>query len=161
MDRRLDALSTMAALNRRLFLNCLEGLADGDLARRPMEGCTTAGFVACHLLDARRYPAQLLGGTVENPLTEQLRALQSAEDLTSPPPLEELRSAWGQVSDVLAGRLELVPPSRLDAASTDRLPVQDPTTLGTLAFLFQHESYHIGQLSLLRKLLTGKPMIYR
>jgi hypothetical protein len=31
MDRRLEALSAVAALNRRLFLNCLEGLADEEL----------------------------------------------------------------------------------------------------------------------------------
>jgi uncharacterized damage-inducible protein DinB len=161
MDRRLEALSTVAALNRRLFLNCLEGLVDEDLSRKLAERSNSVGGVLCHLLDARCYLVEILEGKVENRLTEQLRSLTTAEELKPFPTLGELRSAWGQASDVLAGRLELIPPAHLDVPSSDRLPVQDPSTLGALAFLFQHESYHIGQLSLMRKALTGKPMSYR
>jgi uncharacterized damage-inducible protein DinB len=161
VDRRLDALSTIAALNRRLFLNCLEGMSDADLSRVPAGGMNTAGFVACHLLDARSYLAQLLGGKVDHSLAAALRAVKSIGELAFSPSLEEVRAAWEQASDVLAGCLELVPPEHLASRSTDRLPVQDQTLLGTVAFLLQHESYHIGQLSLTKKLITGTPMKYR
>jgi uncharacterized damage-inducible protein DinB len=161
MDRRLVALSSVAALNRRLFLNRLDGLADEDLSRKLEDRSNSVGGVLCHLLDARCYLVQILGGKVENRLNERLRSITTSEDLKPFPTLEELRTAWEQASDLLAGRLELVPPEHLDVPSSDRLPVQDPSTLGALAFLFQHESYHIGQLSLMKKVLTGKPMSYR
>lgn len=35
-------------------------------------------------------------------------------------------------------------------------PLAGPTLLGTIAFLMQHESYHVGQMGLLRKQL-GRP----
>jgi uncharacterized damage-inducible protein DinB len=40
------------------------------------------------------------------------------------------------------------------------MPVADPSVLGALTFLLQHESYHVGQLAMLKKHLTGKPMKY-
>jgi len=48
-----------------------------------------------------------------------------------------------------------------DDASTTRFPVADPTRLGTLAFLAQHDTYHIGQLALLRRFVGLKAMSYR
>jgi hypothetical protein len=32
-----------------------------------------------------------------------------------------------------------------------RFPIGDATVLGLIAFMVQHDSYHIGQLALLRK----------
>jgi hypothetical protein len=161
MDSRLHPLSITAALNRRLYLNCLNGLGQTDLAFRAGEGTSTIGFIACHLLDARVYLAQMIGGKVDHALAETLRALPSSGDLASLPALADLRGAWNQASDVLAGRFELLPSGALDMPSAEKLPVQDFTLLGALTFLLQHESYHIGQLALLRKMRTGQAMSYR
>jgi uncharacterized damage-inducible protein DinB len=38
--------------------------------------------------------------------------------------------------------------------------VSDGSVLGAVAFLAQHESYHMGQLGLLRKALGYPPMSY-
>jgi uncharacterized damage-inducible protein DinB len=161
MDTRLHPISVTASLNRRLYLNCLDGLGDADLAFRAGERTSSTGFLACHLLDARVYAVQLIGGKVEHPVAETLRALLSPGDLPSYPSLAELRDAWSQASDVLAARFELLPAAVLDTPSGEKLPVQDGTVLGALTFLLQHESYHIGQLALLRKMRTGQPMSYR
>jgi uncharacterized damage-inducible protein DinB len=161
MDRRLSPISITASLNRRLYLNCLHGLAEADLAFRAGEGTSSLGFLACHALDARIYAAQMVGGRIDHPLAERLRAAESASDLRSYPALADLREAWSQASDVLAGRFELLSPDSLDVPSGEKVPVPDGTVLGTLTFLLQHESYHIGQMSLLRKLRTGQAMSYR
>lgn len=161
MDRRLYPISVTASLNRRLYLNCLEGLGDADLAFRAGERTSSLGFLACHVLDARVYAAQLIGGKVEHPVAETLRALTSPGDFRSYPSLADLRDAWSQAGDVLASRFELLPDAALDMPSGEKLPVQDGTVLGALTFLLQHESYHIGQLALLRKMRTGQAMSYR
>lgn len=161
VDPRLKSLSTIATLNRKLFLNCLEGITDEQLAYREGEGSSTVGFIVCHLLDARGYVAQMVGGTVDNPLLLSLRSLESEKALAAYPTADNLRAAWKQVSDILAGRLELVAPSELDGPASDILPVQDRSRLAALAFFFQHESYHIGQLAYLRKRLTGRAMSYQ
>lgn len=39
----------------------------------------------------------------------------------------------------------------LDEPAPQRYPGGDPSVLGALAFLVQHDSYHLGQLALLRR----------
>ena len=52
---------------------------------------------------------------------------------------------------LLRDRLAALTPADLDAPSDARFPLFNGTRLGTLTFLVQHDSYHVGQLSLLRK----------
>jgi hypothetical protein len=42
-------------------------------------------------------------------------------------------------------------PADWDAPHGTKFPIEDASRLGLLAFLVQHDSYHIGQLSWLRK----------
>jgi uncharacterized damage-inducible protein DinB len=44
----------------------------------------------------------------------------------------------------------------IERPGAHRFPVPDPTPLGMLAFLAQHDSYHVGQVAFLRRQL-GKP----
>ena len=69
------------------------------------------------------------------------------------PPMSEILRAWTTASHALRARLDTMAPTELDAriVSPFPLPVSDPTVLSLLAFLVQHDSYHIGQLALLRK----------
>jgi hypothetical protein len=52
-------------------------------------------------------------------------------------------------------------PDEWDAAVDARFPGVDRTRLGALTFLTQHDSYHIGQLALLRKHAGLAAMSYR
>jgi hypothetical protein len=52
-------------------------------------------------------------------------------------------------------------PLSLTAALNRRLYLNCLSGTGAPAILSQHESYHIGQLSLLRKMRTGRAMSYR
>jgi hypothetical protein len=51
-------------------------------------------------------------------------------------------------------------PAELDATSETPMSAEDPSVLGTLMFLVQPDSYHIGQLSLLRKFAGLPAMSY-
>jgi uncharacterized damage-inducible protein DinB len=64
------------------------------------------------------------------------------------------------VARALRDRLQRLTPEDLDAATTTRFPTATPTILGVLAFLVQHDSYHIGQLALLRRQVGLPPMSY-
>jgi hypothetical protein len=160
VDPRLNAPSTFTALNRPLLLNCLEGIGGAHLAYREGDGSSILGFVVCHLLDARAYSAHVIGGKLDNRLLISLRSLDSDTALVTYAAVDDLRAAWKQVSDILAGRLDLVAPSELDGPSSDLLPVQERSRLVTLALFFQHESYHIGQFGFQRKRITGRAMRY-
>ncbi len=154
------SLREIAALNSRLFPNCLAGLSDRQ-ARQRIDGHTNhVAFIAAHVVDARYYLARYLGLELENPFQDLLEDVKTVDELTEVPPLGEIRAAWDRVSGALVERIETLTDEDLAAKSEQQFPVSDRTVLGGAAFLLQHESYHVGQLAFLRKHFVAEPMSY-
>ncbi len=53
-----------------------------------------------------------------------------------------------------------LPDAALSSPAPAKMPVNDDTLGGMLAFIMHHEAYHIGQLSLLRRILGKEAMKY-
>ena len=166
MGLSLDAgavrqLAAAADLNRRLFLNCLDAVSDTDALRRPNELVNNMAFIACHVLDARHYLARFLGLGLANPFDALLGNVQSIADVTSLPPLEMVRAEWARVSTEVHACLSGLSASELTRPSPQRFPIPDATFGGAIEFQLHHESYHIGQLALIRKFCGYPAMTYR
>lgn len=71
--------------------------------------------------------------------------------MTSLPSVGELSAMWTAVADHVSRCLEATPAEVLARPSGHTFPTGETTILGALAFLVQHESYHLGQIALLRK----------
>lgn len=151
MDTRIAPLAEILRLNTVLFRNCLDGLSDEQAAVRPSNTTNNAAFVAAHLTNSRFYLLNALGVTEPDPLAPYLDGRKSLDDLERLPPLTEIHMAWTKAAHLLRDRLEAVTPAELDGRSAARFPLSNGTLLATLTFLVQHDSYHLGQLSLLRK----------
>ncbi len=151
MDVRAAPLAEIFRLNGWLFHNCLDGLSDEQARARPSPATNSAAFVAAHVADTRFTLVGWLGAPIENPLAGALAAATGIDDVARMPTLAEVRLAWDTVSATLAERLDAATAEGLDAPAGQRFPVDDRTILGALAFLAQHDSYHVGQLALLRK----------
>jgi len=89
-----------------------------------------------------------------------LDAVSGIDEVGELPTLEEVRGAWKEVSRRVTDRIGEVDERAWSADAPVQFPVEDPTTLGMLAFLMQHDSYHIGQLAFLRKHLGFGAMEY-
>ncbi|MGH9315473.1 MAG: DinB family protein [Vicinamibacterales bacterium] len=151
MDPRVAPLTEILRLNTRLFRNCLDGISDEKAAIRPSASTNSTAFVAAHVADARFYLLRVLGSEQPNPLTAYLDGARGIDDVTQCPSLAEIQRAWTAASHALRDRLATMTAAELDATVTTRFPVADQTMLSVLTFLVQHDSYHIGQLALLRK----------
>jgi uncharacterized damage-inducible protein DinB len=81
---------------------------------------------------------------------------KSIDEIRSWATLDQVRAAWIAVSAHLLGVLESVGTEELDRPQAHRFPCSDTTALGMVAFLTQHDSYHIGQAAFVRRQL-GKP----
>jgi len=160
MHTPLRPLVEMARLNHRLFLNCLRGLDDAPARKRPSDGVNSIAFIALHVVDARYFLVRQMGGRAESPFAALLKDVNRVADLRACPSVEAIRQAWCAVEGRLERRFAAMPRERLARRSTVRFPVGDPTVLGSIAFLLQHESYHVGQLGMLRKYLGLGPMGY-
>ncbi len=159
VNAQVAPLYEQAKLNTRLFLNALAG--SDDMAQvRPGDGTNNLAFIALHLLDARAFLARLLGAECRHAFQAQLDQVNTIEQMVEYPPLEAVRTSWHEVSSVLVDALSGLSAGELGRKASQEFPVNDETVLGGLAFLLQHEAYHIGQLALLRRLLGLSPMSY-
>ena len=50
--------------------------------------------------------------------------------------------------------------AELSESNVHRFPLGDSTRLGLIAFLVQHDSYHLGQIAFLRRQLAKPAMSY-
>lgn len=153
MDPRIAPLTEILRLNTKLFRNCLDGVTDEKAAMRPSASTNSAAYIATHVAESRFFLLGMLGAEQPSPLANYLKGARGIDDVKQFPPVAEIQRAWTTASRALRDRLDTITAAELDAsiASPFPLPVSDPTALGLLAFFVQHDSYHIGQLALLRK----------
>ena len=156
MEPQVAPLRTILELNTDLLLNCLDGLSDDEARRRLEGGGNTIAFLAAHLTDTRHFLATRLGHPLANPLSRYLAEASSIEDIVEWPTLTEQREWWRAVSRHLCEVLGRRTAEELSRPNVHRFPMGDATELGLIAFLVQHDSYHIGQMGFLRRQL-GKP----
>jgi uncharacterized damage-inducible protein DinB len=160
MDIRLASLASILRLNTQLVLNCFDGVSEHQAAARPVAGCNSMSFLLAHLIDARHMLVTSAGGSAPNPVGN-LPDARGIDDLGPLPPAAELLAGWAEISSATDEALEALTPAALDREATMRFPVDDATVLGAVAFLAEHDSYHVGQLALLRRAHGLAAMRYR
>ena len=161
MDARVAPLAEILRLNTVLFRNCLDSLTDEQGARRPSDGTNNAAFIAAHLASSRFFLLKTLGVDEADPLGPYLDGRKGIDEIAELPPLREVDAAWTKGAHLLRDRLDALTADDIDAPSGIKFPLANGTLLGTLTFLVQHDSYHLGQLSLLRKYCKLPAMRYQ
>jgi uncharacterized damage-inducible protein DinB len=148
-------------LNTRLLLNALEGIDEQAARKRPNERTNHVLFLACHLVDARHYLARSIGLASESPFKAMIDDARGIDDVKEYPALQEVREAWKEVGERLARHIAELEPVDLEKPAPHAFPIEGgESVLGCLAFLVQHESYHLGQVALLRRYLGFEAMSY-
>jgi uncharacterized damage-inducible protein DinB len=160
MLRVIEPLHEMVRLHDALVRNCVEGVSEEDANEQSAPGTNTMAFLFAHLVNARYYMLGLLGRPAADPLQELLGDVNSVEDATDMPSLDELLRMWAEVGPLLAAALDSASEELLAKESGTPFPVADRTLLGAVAFLIHHESYHLGQMAILRRLLGYEAMSY-
>jgi uncharacterized damage-inducible protein DinB len=156
MDARLAPLATILDLNTDLLLNALDGVSEGESHHRLEGGGNSIAFLAAHLTDSRHFLASRLGHPLPNPLARYLADAKSIDEIRSWATLDQVRAAWVSISAHLQAALESLTAKELDRPDAHRFSIPDKTPLGLIAYLTQHDSYHIGQVGFVRRQL-GKP----
>ena len=160
MPNPADPIVEIIELDTRLFRNCLSGTDDEMIRRRITENTNSLHFLGCHLVDARFFLLRMIGEEAAPPFPE-LDSVRTIDEMPVPgPSLEEILDAWNRVSPLLAERIRALTVEKLSSESPTRFPSVSATLLGGLTFLVQHESYHIGQMALVRKGLGFHAMSY-
>jgi uncharacterized damage-inducible protein DinB len=156
MDSRAVAPAEILRINTKLFRNCLHGMTQAQAEARPSGQTNSALWVAAHMVKARYGLLKWLGAERQNPLPAALLAARSIDEVREWPSVPDVLAAWTDASHALRDRLAAMTPAQLSAPVEVRFPVFEQTTYALLVFMVQHDSYHLGQLSVLRK-LAGLP----
>ncbi len=160
MNQQVAPLWGILTLNARLFRNSLADVDDASAQNRPAPEANNMTFIAVHLLDARAWLVRYLGLQYRHPFEDELASVTSINDVERFPALESILAAWDEVSRYLSERLRSLTGEEIERESEQEFPIGDRSVLGAIAFLLQHESFHIGQLALIRRILGFSAMSY-
>ena len=160
MHVSLIPINEIIKLNTRLLINSLKDVNSDLAGRRISNNTNSIIFITCHVLDARYYLTNLIGYKIESPFKELFDEINSIDELTNPPSIDELKNSWLEISKTLENYLPKDNNELLLKESTIKFPVSDISILGSITFFVEHESYHIGQISLIRKFFNLPAMKY-
>jgi hypothetical protein len=154
-------------LQTRLFNNVLEGIEDVKGSKRISDHVNHLQWIAGHLTNSRYGVASGLGIEAGFPYKEQYT------DPTEPPPynrtisssvkypsLTEIKKSWNDLAASFTEKISGLSDEQLSSGIPFPVPT-GKTFQALLAFLASHESYHIGQMSIIRKSLGLDAMSYK
>ncbi len=138
------------------FNSMILSLATGDLKNdaaghrmRNGEG-SSISYLMGHLLSSRYGMLKILGAGDENPFAEQFGRNAAPRDVSEYSDIAEFKSAWDELSHRFHTALQEATDDQLLAPAPDGIPIEDQTMRGAINFLCWHESYHVGQIGMLR-----------
>ena len=122
-------------------------------------GSSSALWIVGHLCVYRRRILRMLGENVpeaqwEAAFAQGTKPAEHPPEMTSGDLLAELETS----GEGLAKRLESLTPEEADRPAGFTTPDRSSTIGPVSAFLLWHETYHVGQLGLIRKILAKPPM---
>jgi uncharacterized damage-inducible protein DinB len=167
LQSAVQPVSKQFVLHTRLFNNVLDDIEDDQGSERLGEHVNHMQWIAGHLTNSRYGAAAMLGLHARFPYADIYI------DKTNPPPynraidghikypsLTEIKTSWNDLAPVFIEKISGLTNDELDAESKFMVPT-GKTVLDFLSFIASHESYHIGQLSIIRKYLGKDAMSYR
>lgn len=151
-----------------LFNNVINNISDAESNEIIAEPMNSVKWLAGHLLWAQKNLARIGGAQVVIPWSDHFYTIQGAtdEDRNAPesefPTLDQIRDKWNEVSPAIKQGLANLPEQALDSVIEAKHPIApfDNTLGGLWAFINDHQSYHIGQIGILRRSLGKEAMAY-
>ena len=153
MDTGLSTIASIFKKNTQLFEKATEGIPPERWLAKPSDDSNHLLWIAGHVVVHRAIVPKLLGREWSAPW-EKLFARGSK--LVAPeqyPAAGEIQRAWVEVSQMLSESLASAPADVLVQPTKKPMPSLDGSISGSIGFLSLHETYHLGQMSYLRKWL--------
>lgn len=161
MEVRVAPLYEIFKFNTRFYLNALDGMDDDQAGWRAGDKTNSPAYIALHILDTRHSLLRVAGVQRGHKFSNVAKEARGKPDFTDFPSLDQLREEWKGVTGDARALLARLTDAELNQPVEVPMPLEDKTLLGYVSFAMMHESYHIGQLSLLRKQVGLSAMALR
>lgn len=159
MHPKLEAAFNILKTDSFLINTCLKDLKEEDAYTRPNGTGNSLLFLVGHITASRYSIAKLLGVEKQFPWPEIFSRGVEVSDDTTYPKLTEVISAYDEISKITAEALESASAELLEAKCPFDLPASDGTILGAMGFFALHETYHVGQMAYVRRLLGYSQLV--
>lgn len=140
-------------LQTNWFLTELVNISEEQSNKKRVDNLNPIKWVAGHILNTRMTLLSLLTGVDSDQNFNKMFGKGSSNKIESSfPTIEEIKFKWGVVSSELSECLKNIPSEKLLSAPPFQTSIPDKTLHGLITYMASHESYHLGQLSILKRL---------
>ncbi|MFQ5639909.1 MAG: DinB family protein [bacterium] len=157
MNSSMSVIAGLYKLGNSLFLDKI-GHLDQELVVQKISGSTNPIiWLAGHITAVRYHLMNVLGTKSEFPWAKLFEdPYDASKDY---PDMSEVKDAWVAVSDQLVDKICQASEETLQAELKYQLPHKDNTVRGAIVFFAYHESWHLGQISYIRKSLEMEGLV--
>ncbi|HWG21328.1 MAG TPA: DinB family protein [Terracidiphilus sp.] len=145
--------------NNDFLVKSVKDLSPEEWLQRASPCTNHIAWVVGHVIWTRKALLGRLGTEWSAPWLGMFARGAKVEDGAAYPSPDALLDAWREVSTVLAGAFENASEEMLAQPAKNGPPSSDGKESGIVNFLAWHETYHVGQISLLRCLLGHKGLM--
>jgi uncharacterized damage-inducible protein DinB len=156
MHQSLKPLVEIVLFNNALFKVCTGDISEAESVVPPSTDTNSFKWVLGHIVTGRFVLADLCGVKKDLPWNGEFMAATASKNL---PGLPEIVSTFDTLTPQLLRTLAVLDEKALQTSPSSPYPTAEKTTLAAIAFLLQHESYHLGQLSYIRRFLAKKGLV--
>lgn len=141
-------------LQSNWFLNELAGISDEQSNKQAADNLNPTKWVAGHILNTRMTLLSLLTGVASDQNFNKLFGKGSSNIIEpSFPSINEIKLKWGVISSELTECLKHISSEKLLSPPPFQTSIPNKTLHGLITYMASHESYHIGQLTILKRLI--------
>jgi len=153
METDFKNISGMFRANTDIISKAIADVRPEDWFRSPGDDSNHLMWLLGHVVVHRRQVLKTLGREWDSSWASLFaRGTQRLNDAEYPT-IDEMRTAWEQISEQLKAALREAPADVLANPAPEGPPSFDKKVSGTVAFFAFHDTYHTGQVSFLRKWL--------
>ncbi len=142
----------------KMFINALDGISAKDAQNRLGTKANHIAWIAGSLVYQRQFLANAAGIDVKQTSEMLFLNNKGIQDNVTYPPLEEYKEDWNKISPLLKDALANMSEEQLNGPDPYKMPGANYTFFDTNVFCIDRESYCIGQIGLLRRLLGYEAM---
>jgi len=157
----IENLIKQYQITSQWFLSVLDGIDDKDGAKTISESTNSLEWLAGHLITGRYRNINRIGTEITpypnldkfiNQTLPPPNAIAFSQSNTYPT-LTDSRNQWSEYAKTFLERLNAIDDTVLKSPLPFNLPTGGNTIEDALHFMVLHETYHIGQMSIIRKAL--------
>lgn len=146
-------------LQRSWFLNSLADISEEESHKQMADNLNPIKWVAGHVVNTRMSLLAILTGKAQDTNYNKLFGKGSSNKIDSSfPTIEDIQLKWNSVSVQLSEYISSLSEDTLLSPPPFQTAIPNTTLHGLIAFMVIHEAQHIGQISILRKLLGKQAM---